>query len=115
MELTKKQQYHRDYHKQWYEKNKERRKAQIHRRVKDLRKWLNDFKQTLVCACGEDHPATLDFHHVDGREKVIAVADTWKNGWSKERMAAEMAKCVVVCSNCHRKHHHEEREAALGM
>lgn len=68
--------------------------------------------QTLItsykipCAiCGEDHPAVLDFHHVDGAMKSFSINTAVKNGTAKARVIAEIEKCVVLCSNCHRKHH----------
>ena len=54
--------------------------------------------------CGYDKcPAALEFHHVDPSIKDSAVSQMLYN--SKEKIEIEIAKCVVLCSNCHRKHH----------
>jgi hypothetical protein len=36
------------------------------------------------------------------------ISQTIYDGWSKTRIEAEIAKCDVICSNCHRKHHWNE-------
>jgi len=48
----------------------------------------------------------IDFHHND-EDKEIAIADTMKRGWSKDRIAKEIKKCDPVCANCHRIIHWE--------
>ena len=69
---------------------------------------FKELKRTLSCKkCGESHPATLEFHHRDPREKSLEVSimvfkETWK------RVLREIAKCDVYCANCHRKEHWTE-------
>lgn len=69
-----------------------------------------EFKKTQSCAqCGEDHVATLDFHHVirsKSNKKVHLMAQ--QNSW--EKITEELKKCIVLCANCHRKLHYEENE-----
>lgn len=51
--------------------------------------------------CGFDqHPAALQFHHVDPSTKSFQIAE---GGLTRgiERSRAEAAKCVLLCSNCH--------------
>ena len=68
-----------------------------------------DYKATLQCVkCGQNHPATFDFHHVDSRTKEHSVNTLVKNRAFK-RAIEEIKKCVVLCANCHRIHHHDER------
>jgi hypothetical protein len=60
----------------------------------------------MACAkCGESAPECLHFHHIDPSKKQITLADAIARGWSKERILGEMAKCRVLCANCHLKHH----------
>jgi hypothetical protein len=62
------------------------------------------------CAdCGERHPACLEWHHLDPREKDGTVSRMMQNCVRWEAILAEVKKCVVLCSNCHRKRHWEER------
>ena len=62
--------------------------------------------------CGETHPACLDFHHRDGKTtKEGNIAEIRR--FSYARIYAEIAKCDVLCANCHRKHHWGERQRQL--
>ena len=91
--------------RRWYEKNKVSEKAHVQRRKKEIRLWFQKYKAGLKCSkCGESHPAVIDFHHhFWGKENNISkmVAD----GYSIIRIKAELMKCKVLCSNCHRKMH----------
>lgn len=59
--------------------------------------------------CRETHPACLDFHHKDPDQKVVMnVAKLISKNYGWERILAEIAKCDVICANCHRKLHDDE-------
>jgi hypothetical protein len=99
----------REYAAKHYKNNKSKVIAGVkvvHARNK--KKW-EAFKATLSCAvCGFSHPAALDFHHTDPATKTASVHVLVGN----RRYAAareEIKKCVALCANCHRIHHHEER------
>lgn len=57
------------------------------------------------CACGEREPICLDFHHRDPAQKVMSIGKHLTHFASVEALAAEIAKCDVICGNCHKKHH----------
>ena len=65
--------------------------------------WLNAIKLDSGCLdCGYDrYPEALDFDHLPGCEKVSSITKM-VSGSSMERLLAEMAKCEIVCANCHR-------------
>ena len=107
-ELRKRKQA--EYSKKHYTNNKEKViKANGRRRRAMTAKFAN-FKATKSCIqCGESHPATLDFHHVERNKLNKKVHSLVSNGHYWDRIMEEIKKCVVLCSNCHRKHHHEER------
>ena len=61
-------------------------------------------KATLECArCRENHPATLQFHHCDPQKKDFNLSEAVREGYSIERIRKEVAKCTVLCANCHAK------------
>lgn len=101
------------YLKAWYQRNRAARLKVSRDRRKELRAWWWDYKSSLKCnRCGEDHPATLDFHHIDGKaRREDGVAALMQSGCSKDRILKEIAKCEVLCANCHRKEHYIEYEA----
>jgi hypothetical protein len=96
----------RGYWRTWYCRNRAAVGEGRRRRKADLRQFLQDYKATLACVdCGERHPATLDFHHLDPAQKERSLGDIGKQGWSRKKALAEIAKCVTLCANCHRKRH----------
>ena len=99
--------------KEWFQKNKQRMADKQRQQRWEIRRWLREeILPTVSCKCGESHPSCLDFHHRNPDEKEIAIGDVDNRKWSKEKILKEIAKCDVLCANCHRKHHFEER--ALG-
>jgi hypothetical protein len=99
------------YSKSYYEKNKKEVIRKINAKKKIHREWFVNYKKQLSCTvCGEDRPATLDFHHVTPTNTNKKVHKLVSDGHTKTRILEEIEKCIVLCSNCHRIHHHEERE-----
>jgi transcription elongation factor Elf1 len=97
--------------RKWYRENRERKIAWQKRRREELRAWFRDLKTTKSCArCGERTVECLQFHHRDPSEKLFDVSDIIAR-WSRERILVEIAKCDVLCANCHLKHHWEARRA----
>lgn len=68
----------------------------------------DEFKMERGCSrCGyREHPVALDLHHVDGERKEFSVSGQIA---SLKRLREELAKCEVLCANCHRIHHFSER------
>jgi hypothetical protein len=96
------------YGKAHYEKNKKLCIERVADAKKKYRAAWAAFKETLSCTvCGENHPATLDFHHVVRSPENKKVHRLVGNG-SYKKAIEEIKKCVVLCANCHRKHHYEE-------
>ena len=52
--------------------------------------------------CGEDDPVVLEFDHVRG-EKLGDVSSLLDRHAFTPTIEAEIAKCDVVCANCHRR------------
>jgi hypothetical protein len=50
--------------------------------------------------CGFDkYKSALAIHHLDPKEKDVAFRSM--RSWSLSRIAKELKKCVLLCSNCH--------------
>ena len=97
----------RKYRRDWYDRNTEGSKNKVYLRRQELSKWFKQLKETLVCnRCLENHPACLEFHHIDKKDKESTISLAVANGWSKEHILEEIEKCEVLCANCHRKEHY---------
>jgi hypothetical protein len=69
--------------------------------VREKRMFLAKHKLKSGCAdCGyRHHSVALEFHHVDG-PKLGVMSILTRKSWAV--IKAEMAKCIVLCANCHR-------------
>lgn len=70
---------------------------------------LLDELRTACSKCGNPDKRVLDFHHLGNKSKTLSRLSTCSA--SIERILIEAKKCVVLCSNCHRILHWEERNA----
>ncbi|GHO64843.1 hypothetical protein KSC_037350 [Ktedonobacter sp. SOSP1-52] len=95
--------YYRAYNKIWYQKHKKKIAEDRKRSRIKLNEWYRQYKSTLCCIrCGESHPACLHFHHRNPAEKEFAIQDIIRRSYiSAERLEKEIAKCDVLCGNCH--------------
>ena len=106
----KRREYQKEYMRKWYEKNKAKHISYVRNRDKKIKDWLKDYKSSLSCEkCGENHPACLDFHHINPNEKSFALGRVDKF-LSIKLLQNEIAKCEVLCANCHRKEHYNQKE-----
>jgi hypothetical protein len=101
----------KEYSKTYYQRNRVVALERIRLKKIELRKRWEEFKSRLQCTvCGENHPATLDFHHVAKDPSNKKINKLTANGAYKQAIEEIQTKCVVLCSNCHRKHHYDERK-----
>jgi hypothetical protein len=65
--------------------------------------FIGNYKMSRGCAdCGyRKHPRALDFDHVAGT-KSFTIGGVNRDSKPMHQLLAEMEKCEVVCSNCHR-------------
>jgi hypothetical protein len=79
--------------------------------------FIAEYKVSRGCAdCGYNaHPAALDFDHLPGADKVRGLSRMVTCG--RDRLMAEIAKCEVVCANCHRVRTYSRRypDTAVGL
>jgi len=96
-----------------YLKNKVVIQKKARLRIRKNKEDWDAFKRTLKCTkCGFSHVAALDFHHVNPKEKEHAVSKLISNKRFTTAIE-EIKKCIVLCANCHRIHHYEEKNPAL--
>jgi hypothetical protein len=71
---------------------------------------IHQYQLDRGCAdCGyREHPAALEFDHRPGEEKLFNIGEQMGNR-SMDVLWAEIAKCDVVCSNCHNIRTHTRR------
>jgi hypothetical protein len=99
-----------------YQNNKQYYKNRTKLNSDCKRKWLREYKSTLKCSkCNENHVACLEFHHIDPNLKDKEVSTIVNSNWSIERIKNEISKCIVLCSNCHRKLHWEEKNGPVAQ
>ena len=64
--------------------------------------WLAGIKADSGCAhCKENDPDCLDFHHVNRVQKLFPIGMHCRG--NVNRLLREIAKCIILCANCHRK------------
>ena len=93
--------------RKWYHAHKGdaaymRRVAQTNVRQKERRAMVAAIKLAAGCAdCGyKAHPDVLQFDHVPERgTKLFQISTGMGRSWTS--ILAEIAKCDVVCANCH--------------
>ncbi len=85
-------------------RNRKVRGLQKRKRLQKLSAERSAYKEGKPCLdCGGSFPHyVLDFDHRPGEEKKYNVGSVH----TRSALQAEIAKCDLVCSNCHRIRHH---------
>lgn len=87
-----------------YRANKSAYKARSLAKRAKLKALVDELKSDPCTDCGITYPPrVMDYHHV-GDDKVAAVANLLRTN-SERRIREEIAKCVLLCANCHRLRH----------
>ena len=92
----------REWDAAYHQRKRPIRYAQRRLRHKQMLAWLSDFKSSRPCAdCGAFfHPAAMTFDHLPGKTKRGDVSDLLCHGFRRQGLE-EIAKCELVCANCH--------------
>jgi len=95
--------------KRHYEKNK---KAYFERNVarkKRIALYVKNKKDVPCADCGVKYPTyVMHFDHTSD-DKEINIAHAANAGWGIPRIDKEIAKCDVVCANCHAERTHKRK------
>ena len=108
-----------EYNKKYYEKNKkqvyekqqewqQKHEEHIHRYKEEEKqrnsKILHDLKINGCAICGYNKcDNALEFHHTNPRDKIFSI------GTLRGHLAEELNKCILLCANCHKEIHSEEK------
>lgn len=97
---------HAVYQAEWYEANKDRHKANTLAYKKanqpEFKAWYDSLKSGPCTDCGHTYdPVCMDWDHLPQFEKSVEVS-ACRYSTSKRLVLEEIAKCELVCANCHR-------------
>jgi len=82
-----------------------KRRCKIKMKIKRGEK-INQYKTSKGCChCFETDCRCLEFHHIEENKKSFDLSKINQLDVSQKKMEEEIAKCIILCSNCHRKHH----------
>ena len=71
---------------------------------KKIKERAVEYKGGKCSICGYDRCINaFDFHHLDPQQKDFSISGNCNRAWDKVK--AELDKCIIVCSNCHREIH----------
>ena len=106
----KKKEKQQEYSKKYYADNTQKVKDTTKKTDDAFKQKWKEFKATLSCLeCGVYHPAILDFHHIDPKMKNNSVHKLVQ-AKSYRKALEEVEQCLVLCANCHRVFHYNERQ-----
>lgn len=98
----------RKNNKKHYDNNKDYYIKRNKRSFKDISLYIEEYKSKRSCIkCGENHIACLDFHHINPENKSFTIALGKTKGI--KAIKKEIEKCELLCANCHRKLHYDNK------
>lgn len=101
-------------HKRWRERDPEAARATKHRTIAKNRTAVHEAKNRQCADCGVQYPYyVMEFDHLDADAKHFNVSAGVTRA-SHERLLAEIAKCEVVCANCHAERTHQRKQTRKG-
>ena len=103
----------RDWDAAYWARRRHFRMSQQRDRRRELREWISGIKSSTPCTdCGGYfHPAAMTYDHLPGHEKRDDISSLVAGGY-RGAVVTEMAKCEIVCANCHAIRTFRRREAA---
>jgi hypothetical protein len=93
----------RPYNVAYYARNREAEIERVTRRQQATLAWLRELRRVPCLDCGGIFPPhVMDFDHRDPTTKLFSVAADKVLLKNRAVLEAEVAKCDVICANCHR-------------
>ena len=91
------------YNIAYYARNRDAEIARVTMRQQATLAWLRDLRRVPCMDCGGLFPPhVMDFDHRDPAAKSFNLTSGRAMLASRARLEAEIAKCDIVCANCHR-------------
>ncbi len=104
----------RPYNVEYYRRNREPELQRVRVRQDGMVELLRDLRRVPCADCGERFkPYQMDFDHRDPATKSFNVMTGRAMLMSTAKVLAEVAKCDVVCANCHRLRSREQHRARI--
>jgi len=101
---------HDKINQRWRDKNREKIVKDANERKRQIKEKFDSWKSGKGCSkCGENDSVCLDLHHLDPEIKEYNIGDMIRRGFSYKGIMKEVEKCIVICSNCHRKLHRDKK------
>lgn len=101
----------RAYHKKHYAENKPYYRAKTKRIQQEVRDFIQKSKERPCADCGNSYPPyVMDFDHLPRFTKTGLLSND--RIWGMNKAKEEVAKCEVVCANCHRERTHRRLQGS---
>lgn len=85
----------------------EARRQTAHEARMRNRGYVKETKRFGRClVCGAQDPRCLQYHHLLPEKKFMGITEMANAGYSWKKLKVEIAKCVLLCANCHDILHH---------
>ena len=106
----------KDYDRKYHARHRVRRVAQARARQQRFLDWHRALKGNTPCAdCGGSfHFAAMQWDHLPGSTKITEIADLLRTG-SSRKLREEIAKCELVCANCHAVRSYERQQRGVAQ
>lgn len=103
----------KEYQAEYYLRTKDRyrdsRLASVKRQRSENRELIRTSKSKPCHDCGVQYPYyVMQFDHLDGESKSFNLGD--HEGRTRGILLSEIAKCEVVCANCHAERTHQRQQ-----
>lgn len=93
---------HNNYQKDYYKRNPTSILDSSRKQSKIIRKIVIDLKNKPCTDCKNTYPYfVMDFDHIKGKKR-FNISEATQKYRSIPRLMEEIAKCELVCANCHR-------------
>lgn len=96
-----------------YQRNSDKYKKRTLERREQAKECIRKAKTGPCVDCGLVDPRVMEFDHLPHHEKRATVANMPTMGYSVASIEEEIAKCELVCANCHRIRTWERNHASM--